>query len=181
MMYSQGNPTLYEIELDKYIQKENVEFYSGLNKIINEFEQHLISQGIIEKSDYDNYARLLKEIGSEKEKELNISYNLDATFQGLLNRLNLEESSLYIQYAKAKGTKDLNSKTSKSLLFNEKVSALIKNKNKLTRSEIANLILDVYDSKDYELPLVKLKIIRFLDPNYDSVIYSYAEIANIEE
>jgi len=180
-MYSQGNPTLYEIELDKYIQKENVEFYSGLNKIINEFEQHLISQGIIEKSDYDNYARLLKEIGSEKEKELNISYNQDATFQGLLNRLNLEESSLYIQYAKAKGTKDLNSKTSKSLLFNEKVSALIKNKNKLTRSEIANLILDVYDSKDYELPLVKLKIIRFLDPNYDSVIYSYAEIANIEE
>ena len=174
-MYTQDFPNKYEVELTKHLEKENIEFYNGLIKILNEFERHLISQGVIKSEGYEDYVKLLEQIHTNEEKELNITYNLNESFKALINQLNVDEHTLFVHLPN--GIKDLNSKNSKTLLFNEKAMELAKNNN-FNRSSIAELFLDVYDAEDFKLPVIKLKVFKFLDPNFDSIVHLYVKKTN---
>ncbi|WP_281540576.1 hypothetical protein [Maribacter aestuarii] len=72
------------------------------------------------------------------------------------------------------GQEHLNMDNSKNFLMNQKASEIINQGQEITRSRYATLLLETYDEKDFELRLVKLKILRFLDPNSDLVYYVYA-------
>ncbi len=46
-LFSQVTSNKYEVEVEKGIAKENPEYYAGLKTILWEFQEHLISSGII--------------------------------------------------------------------------------------------------------------------------------------
>ena len=49
----------------------------------------------------------------------------------------------------------------------------IKNQKEINNSVIANVMLEVYDADDYNVPYIKVKLFKFLDPNSDFVLTSY--------
>ncbi|MBD0852084.1 hypothetical protein [Maribacter arenosus] len=159
------------MEEEKGIAKENPEYYTGLKTILWEFQEHLISSGIIKNNDYESYIGLLEQIRMDDKKEFDITYNLSDALEGLIQHLNNDGLSVKSSII---GNKYFNYTDSKSFLFNQKMSELIAKKEDLNRSTLANVILQVYDEKDFELPLIKLKIFRFLDPNSDNIMYIYA-------
>jgi hypothetical protein len=161
----------YEAELEKGLEKENAEYYNGLKLILGEFQEHLISKGIVENSNYKSYAGLLGKIHADKDKEFEIEYNIGDSLQKLVKGLNYEGPS---PESHANGLRYFNGNDSKDFLFYEKVSALNEKKEEWNRSIIADIMLQVYDEKDFELQLTKLKFFRFLDPNSDFVVYIYA-------
>ena len=165
------------MELEKGLEKENPEYYDGLKIILKEFQEHLISKGIIDNSNYKSYVGLLDKISSDKDKELEINYNIGDSVQKLAKGIKYEELSPE-NFVNA--MRYFNETDSKSFVFNEKMSELIKKKEELNRSIFADLLLKVYDEKDFELPMVKLKIFRFLDPNSDVIYYIYAGRPNPE-
>ena len=176
-LFSQVTSNKYEVEEEKGIAKENPEYYAGLKTILWEFQEHLISSGIIKNNDYESYIGLLEQIRLDNKKEFDIKYRLSDALEGLIHRLNSDGFSVKSSII---GNKYFNATDSKSFLFNQKMSELIAKKEDLNRSTLANVILQVYDENDFELPLVKLKIFRFLDPNSDNIMYIYAGRPNPE-
>ncbi len=160
----------YELNIEEELEKENPEYYEGLKIILNEFQEHLISKGIIVDSNYSSYAKLLNEIRADRDKVFEIGFNIGDSLQNLSRKFNYDGLSP-INFAK--GMKYLNATNSKSFVFNEKVSELVRKNNELNRSEIATILLDVYNENDFELPMVKLKFFRFLDPKSNLVFYAY--------
>jgi hypothetical protein len=167
----------YEVEMDKGLAKKNLEYYNGLKSILAEFQEHLISQRIIENNDYQSYVGLLKQLGSNSKKEFDITYNLKDSIEKLGQRYNSEALSAESFFS---GTSHLDFRESKNFLFHQKMSELFAKKEDLNHSTLANVILQVYDEKDFELPLIKLKIFRFLDPNSDGIMYIYVGRPNPE-
>ncbi len=167
----------YEMEVEKGLEKENPEFYNGLKIILKEFQEHLISKGIIDNSNYKSYVGLLDNIRDDEDKEFEIEYNIGDSIQKLAKGIKYEGLS---PENFVNGIKYFNGTDSKSFLFNEKVSELTEKKEKFNRSVYADILVEVYDEKDFQLPMVKLKIFRFLDPNSDFVIYTYVGKPNPE-
>ncbi len=176
-LFSQVTSNKYEVEVEKGIAKENPEYYAGLKTILWEFQEHLISSGIIKNNDYESYVGLLEQIRLDNKKEFDITYSLSDALEGLIQRLYSDGLSVKSSII---GKKYFNITDSKSFLYNQKVSELIAKKEDLNRSTHANAILQVYDEKDFELPLIKLKIFRFLDPNSDGIMYIYLGRPNPE-
>lgn len=156
----------YEIELDKLIAKKHPKYYNSLKTILVKFQEHLISNKVLKNSEYRSYVRLLKQIQSNNNKKLEITYNIGDS----ISRIKSDD----IENTILNNLKSLNILKSKSVLFQVKVSELMKRKKKLNRSDIAKVFLDTYEENDYELPLIKLKLFKFLDPNTDDVIYIFA-------
>ncbi|MFS4492403.1 hypothetical protein [Maribacter sp. 2308TA10-17] len=165
------------MEFEKGIEQENPEYYKGLKTILKEFQEHLISKHIIDNSDFKNYAELLDKISVDKDKEYEIEYNISDSLQKLAKGLNYEGPS---PESFVKGMKYLNATDSKSFLFNEKVSELIRKKEEYNRSVVATILLEIYDENDFELPMIKLKFFRFLDPNSNFVVTTYMGKPNLE-
>lgn len=167
----------YEVEIDKLLSEKNPEYYSGLKATLSEFQNELISKQLIADGAYSSYVELLKKIRDNDKFEFDITYNLKEKLEGLGEGISkimhsLESSLLAQNY--------LNIKNSKNFSFNQKISELINNGHKLNRTEFANLILDVYNQEDFELLLIKLKILRFIDPKSDFVVMLYAGKPNPE-
>ncbi len=167
----------YEVEIDKLLAEKNPEYYDGLKDILSEFQKSLISKSIIVDSTFKSYVRLLKQISEDDKLEFDITYDLNDSLEGLGEGLfkvipSIESAVIGQNY--------LNINNSKDFLFNQKVSEMVKNGQELNRSKFANLILEIYDEKDFKLPLIKLKVFRFLDPNSDYDIYIYAGRPNPE-
>ena len=167
----------YEVEFEKGLEKENPEYYKGLKLILKEFQEHLISNGIVENSSYKSYAGLLDKIRADKDKEFEIKYNIADSLQKLVKRLNYEGPSAE---SVVNAMEYYNETDSKSFVFSEKMSELIEKKEEFNRAILADLLLKVYDGKDFELPMVKLKFLRFLDPKSDVIFYSYTGRPNPE-
>ena len=152
----------YEVEIDKLLAEKNPDYYSGLKKTLSEFQNELISKGLIANASYQSFLKLLKQISEDDKLNFEIEYDLKGTLEGLGDGISKimpsMESTLIAR-------KYLNIKNSKGFTFNQKVSELVYNGQKLNPSKIANLIIEVYDQDDFELLLIKLKIFRFIDPN----------------
>ena len=175
--HSQLSSNKFELELEKGIEQENPEYYNGLKTILEEFQEHLISKGIIENSDYKSYVGLLNEIRSDKQKEYKIDINIQASLQKLTMRLNYKGTSPEIF---ANGMQYFNETHSKSYLFNQKVSKLAQENKEFNRSIYASILLEVYDENDFVLPMVKLNFFRLLDPHSDFVVTTYVGTPNPE-
>ncbi|WP_343486850.1 hypothetical protein [Allomuricauda sp. d1] len=160
----------YGVEIDKLLQNKNPDYHNGLKNILSDYQQELISKGIIPDGTYQSYAGLLKQISTEEKPELSIAYDLKESLEGLGNGISkimpsIESSLIAKNY--------LNPDNSKDFIFNQKISELVQNGQEMDRSIFARTLLEVYDEKDFELPLVKLKFFRFLDPKSDFIVYSY--------
>ncbi|WP_337301838.1 hypothetical protein [Sediminicola sp. 1XM1-17] len=167
----QVTSNIYEVEIDKLLAKKNPNYYDGLARVLSEFEKGLISKGIIVDGTYQSYVSLLKQISKDDKMEFEIEYDLKQALEGLGEGItkiipSIETSLISQKY--------LNIENSKGSLFNNKVSELFQNGKELNRSIFSELILDTYGEDDFQLPLIKLKILRFLDPNSDSIMYIYA-------
>ena len=166
---SQVTTNKYELEFDKLLAKKSPEYYDVLINILSQFQESLISSNIIENNNYQSYIGLLNRISEDDKLEFDITYDLKGSLEGHVDGLNKAfstESTLIAQNY-------LNIHNSKNFLFSQKVSEMTQNGQRLNRSTLADLILEVYDEKDFELPLVKLKFFRFLDPKSDFVVYTY--------
>ncbi|WP_350290418.1 hypothetical protein [uncultured Croceitalea sp.] len=164
--FSQVSSDKYEVELDKLIAKEYPKYYNSLKTILGKFQEHLISNKVLKNSEYSSYVRLLKQIQSNNNEKLNITYNID----DFISRIKSGDIEKIIM----NNLKSLNISESKNALFQVKLTELMKRKKKLNRSDIAKVFLDTYEENDYELPMVKLKLFKFLDPNTNDVIYIFA-------
>lgn len=159
----------FEIKYDQGLSEENPEYYRELNRILLEFENHLISQKIITSKDNKNYIRLLERIKKQGKKDFDITYPLSDSLNGISKLLKNDGTLSGITGFRS----HLNSKESKEILFQEKIAGLINNKVEISPSVIATVMLEVYDEEDYDLPKIKTKLFKFLDPNSDWVIYIY--------
>ena len=167
----------YEVEIDKLLAEKNPDYYDGLKKILSEFQKGLISKGIIADGTYQSYVGLLKQISEDDRMEFEIEYDLKRALKQLgegitKNMPSIESTLLARNY--------WNIENSKGFLFNQKVSELFQNGQELNRSIFSELMLDTYSEDDFQLPLIKLKIFRFLDPNSESIMYIYAGRPNPE-
>jgi hypothetical protein len=165
---SQVTTNKYELEFDKLLAKKSPEYYDVLINILSQFQENLISNNIIENNNYQSYIRLLNRISEDDKLEFDITYDLKGSLEGHVDGLSKAfstESSLIAQSY-------LNIHNSKNFLFSQKVSEMAKNGQELNRSTLANLILEVYNEKDFELPLVKLKIFKFLHASSDFIVYT---------
>lgn len=167
----------YEVEIDKLLVEKNPDYYDGLKKILSEFQKGLISKGIIVDGTYQSYVGLLNQISEDDKMEFQIEYDLKQALKGLGEGItkimpSIESTLLAQNYSNIENSKDF--------LFNQKVSELFKNGQELNRSIFSELILDTYSEDDFQLPLIKLKIFQFLDPNSDSIMYIYVGRPNPE-
>lgn len=167
----------YEVEIDKLLLEKNPDYYDGLKKILSEFQKDLISKGIIVDGTYQSYVGLLKQISEDDKMEFQIEYDLKLALKGLGEGItkimpSIESTLLAQNYSNIENSKDF--------LFNQKVSKLFKNGQELNRSIFSELILDTYSEADFQLPLIKLKIFRFLDPDSDGIMYIYVGRPNPE-
>ncbi len=173
----QVTSNIYEVEIDKLLAKKNPEYYNGLKNTLQEFQEELISKGLIQDGTYKNYVALLRQISENDKLEFHITYNLKETLEELGEGINkiipsIESSLISQNY--------LNIENSKGYLFNHKVSEFFQNGKELNRSIFSELILDTYGEDDFQLPMIKLKIFRFLDPKSDSIMYINAGRPNPE-
>jgi hypothetical protein len=164
-------------EIDKLLSKKNPEYYSGLKATLSEFQKELISKQLIADGTYKSYVGLLKQISENDKFEFDIAYNLKEKLEGLGDGItkimpSIESSLLAQNY--------LNIENSKDFSFNQKISELVNNGQRLNRSMFANLIMVVYDQEDFELLLIKLKICRFIDPKSDFAVTVYVGKPNSE-
>lgn len=160
----------YEIEIDNLLQKKNPDYHSGLNSILSDFEEELIAKRIIQDGTFQSYAELLKQISKEKKPDFSISYDLQNSLEKLgdgISKMMLSiESSLISK-------KYLNQNNSKDFVLYQRLSKMSNSGMKLDRSVIAKTLLEVYNEEDLDLPMVKLKIFRLIDPKVDFIIYTY--------
>ncbi len=174
---SQVTSNKYEIEVEKGLAKENPQYYNGLKIILQEFQEQLFSKGIIEQNISESYIGILEQIVADSEKEFEITYNLNDSLKVLNKTLNKDEISVE---SSVTTMKYFNINNSKIFLLNQKISEIINNDKDINRSTYARLIMEVFDEKDFELPLIKLKLFRLIDPNSDSVFYVYVGRPNPE-
>ena len=167
---SQVTTNKYEVEFDQLLAERNPGYYGDLKTILTEFSKNLIAKNIITDTIFQSYVDLLVRISEDDNLELGLNYNLKDSLERLgdgLNRVHpLIESSVIAQ-------KYLNIHHSKGVLFSQKISEMAQNDKELNRAAYAALIMEVYDESDFELPLVKLKIFRFLNPHPNDVNYIY--------
>ena len=168
--HGQKLSSLYEYEMDMLLAGASPEYYFALKKVLSDYEEDLIRNGAIPDASYGSYTELLNEIVKDQDYKPNVSFDLTGALEkiegGLLSVLISQEGiTIAVRYLKKE--------TSKSFDFNSKVSQLIDDNIALDRSKMAALLLEVYDEDDLKLPMVKLKILKFLDPDTDLIVYSY--------
>ena len=168
--HSQGINNMYEYEMDRLLAGANPEYYFALKKVLSDYEENLILNGAIADGSYESYRELLNEIAKDKDFKPDVSYDLEGSLQNLGDGirsvfLSIEASVIASKYLKPEN--------SKNFYFNTKVSELIEDNTALDRSKMAALLLEVYEEEDFKLPMLKLKILKFLDPNYDLIVHSY--------
>lgn len=167
----------YEVETDKLLAKRNPDYYNGLKKILSEFEEHLISNKVISEATYQNYMGLLEQIIADDKISFKIKYNLQEAF----NQLNSGQQEIKFSTEKSiLAGKFLNNEHSKIFLFQQRANEVFFNSKKINRSEIAQLMLETFNEEDFQLPQIKLIILRFLDVKSKGVMYFFAGRPNPE-
>ncbi len=72
----------YEVAFEALFKDKNPEYYIKLTQALSDFENHLISTGIIKNTDYSNYVELLKKISEDDNLKLDITYDLKGSLKG---------------------------------------------------------------------------------------------------
>mgnify|MGYP001794549028 FL=1 len=156
----------YELEMDQLLLNTNPEYYQKLKNILLEYQNILISEGILRNTTFKEMTALLNSNVDIPET----SFDLAAK----LSELKDDISEILISIEASKITQDFyNTKTSKDYVFHQKITKRVQNGIELNRSFIAHCLLKVYDENDYELPLTQLKFLRFLHPKTDLISYVY--------
>tara|TARA_R110000765_G_scaffold287187_1_gene383644 strand:- start:52 stop:627 length:576 start_codon:yes stop_codon:yes gene_type:complete len=166
-MACKASDNKYETDIDKGLALANPEYYLGLKKILTDFQNHLVEQNIVVDNDPKNYIQLLKKIRGQNKNEFDITYPLRDSLNGLNKLL---KSDILVLSGTNESSNILNSKESQ---FQAKMYEFIKNQKEINNSVIANVMLEVYDADDYNVPYIKVKLFKFLDPNSDFVLTSY--------
>ncbi|MEJ1223105.1 hypothetical protein [Sediminicola sp. 1XM1-17] len=158
----------YETLYEKELAKENPDYFQELERVLYEFQDHLIEKGIIAHADHKSYRRLLRKIQQENRKEFNISYDLHGALKNISTLKNKNGISMQ---GRAKLQKQHHRKGFPEPFLSDQ--DLEVNHGKLNDALIAKRFLEYYGKKDYNRPLVRLKLFQFLSPNSEGVRYYY--------
>lgn len=158
----------YEVEFDKLLAKKNPAYYDHLKSTLDRFQESLVLNNVIDEINYQSFVNLLERIHKDENWKLKTDNHINEELHGLGKDLiglfhTIEHSVIAQKY--------LNIDHSKTILITQQVSKMAENGQQYNRSNTAELLLKVYDERDFELPMVKLKIFRFLNPHPDDVIY----------
>ncbi|HDZ05532.1 hypothetical protein LCGC14_0067630 [marine sediment metagenome] len=167
---SQVTTNKYEVAVNEVIKTNDPKYYTGLIKILDDYQKELITRNSIADTTYNNYIHLLTQISRDSTYEINSNYTIGDSVQKLAKRFSYDglkqmktiPLSRYIQNNEAK-----------SILLNQKAGQVYKNKGSISRADYAQLLLDVYDENDFQLPTIRLQLFRFIDPNSDGVFYMH--------
>ncbi|MET7029503.1 hypothetical protein [Sediminicola luteus] len=153
---------------DEDLAKGNPEYYEGLKVVLSEFQNHLIENGILENSENKSYIKLLKKIKKDNKKDFEISYDFNEALDSLKVQKKNEGLSMEARAKKFKHSKpkDLN----RILPF---YTIAETTNGRPSDSLIAKKFLKFYKQEDYDLPIVRVKLFKFLDPDPKGVIYIY--------
>lgn len=167
---AQATNMKYDEAINSAIEKEYPEYHAALLTILDDFEKELISKNIITDGTYKNYVSLLNEISNDSTYEIVSDFALG-------DSLTLNSKRYNYELAKTMKTMPLiqyrNMAQSKSMLFNQRVSEITTKNGGFSRSNYASLLLEVYNEEDFQLPTIRTKLFRFLDPNTNDRLYIY--------
>ncbi|TDT47538.1 hypothetical protein CLV90_1614 [Maribacter spongiicola] len=160
----------YDEAFNDAIAKQYPEYHTALLKVLDDFEQELIIKKVVSDGSYKNYVNLLKEISKDSAYEIVSDFALG-------DSLTLNSQHYNYELAKTMKTMPLihyrNIAQSKSMLFNQRVSEITTKNGGFSRSNYASLLLEVYNEEDFQLPTIRTKLFRFLDPNTNDRLYIY--------
>ena len=158
----------YETTFDKALEKQNSKYFRELKGILEDYEEHLIENEIIPNKNFDSYVRLLKQISKDSGKDFGLTYNLGISLEKLEQKHQIEQDLLKIG---VNIHKNLNSLESKTRLYGQKIRET--KDAELNRARLAEIILEVFDEKDFDLTTVKIKIFKILNPNSEMHFFKY--------
>lgn len=153
---------------DEDLANENPEYYEGLKEVLSEFQNHLIENGILENSDNKSYIKLLKKIKKDNKKDFEISYDFN---EALANLKVLKKNEGLSMKARAKTFRHSKPKDLKRILPFYTIAE--STTGKPIDFIIATKFLKFYKQEDYDLPIVRVKLFKFLKPDPNGVIYIY--------
>lgn len=153
---------------DEDLAKENPEYYTELKKVLSEFQNHLIENGILENSDNKSYIKLLRKIKKESKKDFEIGYH----FNDSLKKINvLKKNEGLSMEGRAKIFRHSNPKDLKRYLSFYNIDNTPN--GELKDALFAKKLLNFYNQKDYDLPIARVKLFKFIDPDSEGVTYIY--------
>ncbi|MEP2280968.1 hypothetical protein, partial [Maribacter sp.] len=160
----------YDEAINDAIKKEYPTYHASLLSILENFEEELTTKNVTADGTYENYVKVLNKISQDSTYEVVSDLALGDT---------LKINSKHYNYELAKIMKTVplihyrNKAQPKSILFNQRVSEITTKKQSFSRSDYASLLLEVYDKNDFQLPTIRTKLFRFLDPNTNDRLYIY--------
>ena len=167
---SQVTTNTYEVAVNESIKINDPENYTGLIKILDGFQKELFTRNSIADTTYNSYVHLLNQISKDSTFEITSNYAIGDSVQKLAKRFNYNG----LKQMKTIGlAKYMQNNKAKSMLLNQKAGEVYKEKGGVSRADYAQLLLDVYDENDFQLPTIRLQLFRFIDPNSDGVFYMY--------
>lgn len=165
--HSQIPVNKHEVEIDRVLKKENPKYYQALKSLLKEFENYLVRNKIVEDPTYKSYQKLLKILKESNDETVPIKFHLGDTLEVLVKEYELRYDSM--EYFKL--GQYYNLKQSKEYYFNNIWAQKGSKEGGYRLPEILETFLEVYGEADLKLPLVKLKLFRYLDPSIDAVVY----------
>lgn len=166
--YGQLPSNEHEVEVDSVLKKENPEYYYALKSLLIEFEDYLVASNIVVDQNYNSYKKLLNKLEESKDETLPIDFHLGGdSLEVLVKEYDLRYDSRTI----FSNARFYNLKQSKEYYFNQMWAKKASREKGYRLTEILETFFKVYDAADLKLPLVKLKLFRYLDPSIDAVVY----------
>lgn len=170
IIYSQVSTNKYEQQIDALLLKNNPDYYKGLEKVLTKFERELVSLGYLKDGSYEEFKTLLKQKSREDKIIVSTSFDLDEAINklgpGIISEIpSVEHSLISKQY--------FNSENSKYFILNHRISEQLRNNQKLNYPTLTDIYLKVFDENDFDLPLIKLKFYRLVNPNSELFFYVY--------
>lgn len=167
---SQEFSITYEEAINKEIAHQYPEYYKELGRLLDDFQQELISKGVIKTGTYKQYVQVLSAISKDSTFEIFSDYAIGDTLRQLSKQVNYDHLNIMKAAPMIFFKKNVEIK---SVVFNNKASQIYAEKKNLSRSDHAKLFLDVYNEADFQLPTIREQLYRFLDPNTDYILYTY--------
>ncbi len=159
--YCQVPTNSYEVAFDQLFAAEAPSYYKGLQTILYEFQEELVSKGLLKNDSYESYWKLLKEVRDDGKIRIEPEFDLDAKVQQLGNGI---EKVYLSTKSSVISRKYLNTEHSKDYVFMQQLTELAREGVKVDRPKYVELMMKVYNYEDFKLPLIKLRLMRCIDP-----------------
>ncbi|WP_423998474.1 hypothetical protein [Maribacter sp. IgM3_T14_3] len=151
----------YDEAFNDAIAKQYPKYHTALLKVLDDFEQELIIKEVFSDGSFENYVKVLTKISKDSTYKVVSEYAIGDSVIKISKHYKID----YMSILTSDEVLSYSDNNAKNLLLNEKSSAIAMKNGGLTYSDYASILLEVYDERDFQLPIIKLKIFKFIDPN----------------